>query len=118
MGGLKKDLGEFSFVPVDIPGVAADPVNEGKVCYGVDLRKLKEIPKFTLKFFLDFYSKYEVKKDFLTRENWFNTLSGTDKLLALIKSGKSEDEIIESFKPDLEKYKVIRKKYLLYPDFE
>lgn len=118
LGGLKKDLGEFSFVPVDIPGVAADPVNEGKVCYGVDLRLLMEIPKFTLKFFLDFYGKYEVKKEFLTRESWFNTLSGTDKLLIQIKSGKSEDEIMKSFRPDLEKYKEIRKKYLLYPDFE
>lgn len=118
LGGLRKDLGEFSFVPVDIPGVAADPLNEGKVCYGVDLRLLKEIPKFTLKFFLDFYGKYESKKEFLTRESWFNTLSGTDKLLVQIKSGKSQNEIIESFKPDLEKYKEIRKKYLLYPDFE
>lgn len=118
LGGLNMNLGDFSFVPVDIPGVAADPVNEGKVCYGVDLRLLKEIPKFTLKFFLDFYGKYEDKKDFLTRENWFNTLSGTDKLLVQIKSGKSQDEIMESFKPDLEKYKAVRKKYLLYPDFE
>ncbi len=118
LGGLKKNLGEFSFVPVEIPGVAADPVNEGKICYGVDLRLLKEIPKFTLKFFIDFYEKYEVKKEFLTKEKWFNTLSGTDKLLVQIRSGKSQDEIIESFRPDLEKYKAIRKKYLLYPDFE
>jgi uncharacterized protein YbbC (DUF1343 family) len=59
-----------------------------------------------------------VKKEFLTRESWFNTLSGTDKLLIQIKSGKSEDEIMKSFRPDLEKYKEIRKKYLLYPDFE
>lgn len=118
LGGLKKDLGEFSFKPVDIPGVAVDPVNEGKVCYGVDLRLLKEIPKFTLKFFLDFYGKYEVKKEFLTRENWFNSLSGTDKLLLQIKEGKSYQEIIDSFEPDLRKYKEIRKKYLLYTDFE
>lgn len=118
LGGLKKSLGDFSFVPVDIPGVAVDPVNEGKICYGVDLRLLKEIPKFTLTYFLNFYSKYEVKEEFLTRESWFNMLSGTDKLLFEIKSGKSQDEIMESFMPDLEKYKAIRKKYLLYPDFE
>jgi len=118
LGGLNKDLGNFSFIPKDIPGVAVDPVNEGKICYGVDLRQLKQVPKFTLQFFIDFFNKYEVKKEFLTRENWFNTLAGTDKLLFQIKEGKSEIEIMQSFKPDLEKYKVMRKKYLLYPDFE
>jgi uncharacterized protein YbbC (DUF1343 family) len=118
LGGLKKDLGSFNFVPKDIQGVAVDPVNEGKTCYGVDLRLLNDIPKFTLNFFIDFYNKYEVKSEFLTRESWFNTLAGTDKLLIQIKAGKNEDEIMKTFKPDLEKYKMMRKKYLLYPDFE
>ncbi len=118
LGGLKKELGSFTFVPKEIQGVAADPVNEGKTCYGVDLRLLNEIPKFTVKFFIDFYNKHEVKKEFLTRESWFNTLAGNDKLLLQIKEGKSEAEIMDSFKPDLEKYKMLRKKYLLYPDFE
>jgi len=118
LGGLNKNLGKFQFTPKDIQGVAVDPVNEGKVCYGVDLRLLNEAPEFTLKFFIDFYNKYPVKNDFVTRENWFNTLAGTDKLLKQIEQGKTEIEIIETFNPDLEKYKLIRKKYLLYPDFE
>lgn len=118
LGGLNKDLGEFQFTPKNIPGVAVNPLNEGKVCYGVDLRLLEEVPKFTLKFFMNFYDKYEVKTDFLTRENWFNLLAGNDELLAQIRKGKSEAEIMEALKPDLEKYKWIRKKYLLYPDFE
>jgi len=118
LGGLNRNLGEFQFTPVDIPGVAVDPLNEGKVCYGTDLRKLKEAPKFTLKYFVDFYKKYENKADFLTHENWFNLLAGNDELLAQIRAGKSETEIFEMIKPDLEKYKPLRKKYLLYPDFE
>jgi len=118
LGGLNKKLGGFSFVPKDIPGVAIDPINEGKICFGTDLRLLNDIPKFTLKFFIDFYNKYEIKKEFLTRESWFNTLAGTDKLLFQIKEGKNEAEIMETFNPDLKKYKVMRKKYLLYPDFE
>lgn len=118
LGGLKKNLGDFKFTPKSIPGVAVKPLNEGKDCYGVDLRQLKDIPKFTLKYFIDFYSKYENKADFLTREKWFNTLAGTDELLAQIRSGKSEKEILEQFNPGLEKYKLMRKKYLLYPDFE
>jgi len=118
LGGLNKNLGKFQFTPKNIPGVAVDPLNEGLVCYGLDLRVLDEAPKFTLKYFMDFYDKYEVKTDFLTRENWFNLLAGNDELLAQIRKGKSEPEILEALKPDLEKYKMIRKKYLLYPDFE
>ena len=118
LGGLNKNLGKFQFTPKNIPGVAVNPLNEGLVCYGLDLRLIEEVPKFTLKYFMDFYDKYEVKTDFLTRENWFNLLAGNDELLAQIRSGKSEPEILEALKPDLEKYKLIRKKYLLYPDFE
>lgn len=118
LGGLNKNLGDFQFIPENIPGVAVNPLNEGKVCYGVDLRLLNEAPKFTLKFFIDFYNKYENKSDFLTRENWFNLLAGNDMLIAQIRKGKSEQEILEALKPELEKYKSMRKKYLLYPDFE
>lgn len=118
LGGLDPNLGEFSFTPRPIPGVAADPVNSGKKCYGMDLRNLENIPPFTLKYFLDFYEKHNDKTKFLTRENWFNTLAGTDKLLQQIKSGKSEAEILQSFQPGIERYKTLRKKYLLYPDFE
>ena len=118
LGGLKKNLGDFQFTPKNIPGVAVNPLNEGKVCYGVDLRSLNEAPKFTLKFFIDFYHKYENKSDFLTRENWFNLLAGNDELLALIKNGKSDQEILEALNTEVEKYKQLRKKYLLYPDFE
>jgi uncharacterized protein YbbC (DUF1343 family) len=71
-----------------------------------------------LKFFIDFYNLYENKADFITRENWFNLLAGDDKLLAQIKNGKSEKEILETLKPELEEYRQLREKYLLYPDFE
>jgi uncharacterized protein YbbC (DUF1343 family) len=118
LGGLNKNLGDFRFTPKNIPDVAVNPLNEGKVCYGVDLRWLIEAPKFTLKYFIDFYNKYENKSDFLTRENWFNLLAGNDELIFQIRKGKSETEIFEALKPELEKYKSIRKKYLLYPDFE
>jgi uncharacterized protein YbbC (DUF1343 family) len=118
LGGLNKDLGDFKFTPQSIPGVTVNPLNEGKECYGIDLRSIKNVPKFTLKYFIDFYNKYEYKSEFLIRENWFNKLAGTDKLLALIRSGKNESEILSEFNLELENYKLIRKKYLLYTDFE
>jgi uncharacterized protein YbbC (DUF1343 family) len=79
---------------------------------------LEETPKFTLKYFLDFYNKYQDEGDFLTRERWLNLLAGTDSMIKQIREGKSEAEIIESWQPGLEDFKQLRKKYLLYPDFE
>lgn len=118
LGGTDSTFGDFTFVPRNIPGVALNPLNEGKVCYGIDLRTLSHVPKFTLKYFLDFYHQFKNEKDFLLRENWLNLLAGTDDLIKQIREGKSETEILRSWQPQLEKYKEIRKKYLLYPDFE
>ena len=48
----------------------------------------------------------------------FNLLAGTDKLQQQIKEGKTEEEIVASWKDGLVNFKKIRKKYLLYKDFE
>ncbi len=114
LGGLQPNLGNFKFTPKSIPGVAINPLNKGKECFGIDLRELKEIPKFTLKYFIDFYSLYKNEKDFLIREKWLNTLAGTDDLIKQIREGKSEKEILASWQPELEKYIKLRGKYLLY----
>lgn len=118
LGGPKPGLGDFEFVPRSIPGVAFNPLNKDEKCFGTDLRGLEDVPKFTLKYFLDFYRKYDDENEFLTREAWLNKLSGTDELIRLIREGKTEEEIVKSWQPELEKYKSLRKKYLLYPDFE
>jgi len=118
LGGTNPTLGNFQFTPVNIPGVAVNPLNMGKTCYGVDLRTLNDVPSFTIRYFLDFYRKFANESDFLTNENWLNLLAGTDELINEIRNGKNEEEIKESWQDDLIKYKEIRKKYLLYPDFE
>lgn len=118
LGSPNPELGAFRFTPRDMSGVAMNPLHEGQVCFGVDLRNLTEIPAFTLKFFLDFYRKYDNPERFVTDENWLSLLAGTDEILKQIKAGKTEYEIEQSWQSELEKYKHIRKKYLLYPDFE
>ncbi len=118
LGGLNPELGEFQFIPQASPGSPIRPLNEDKICYGLDLRKLKKVPNFTLKYFLDFYHQYENENEFLTRVKWLNMLAGTDVLIQQIRQGLSEEEIKASWAPELEQYKKMRKKYLLYPDFE
>lgn len=118
IGGLLPGLGDFRFTPVNIPGVAVNPINMNKECFGVDLRDIDPVPPFTLSYFLDFYKKYPSEKQFLTNERWLNLLAGTDALIRDIRAGKSETEMVDSWIPELEEYKQLRRRYLLYPDFE
>jgi len=106
--------GTFTFIPHDIPGVQTNPVHKGETCYGLDLRNESLSHKFTLKHLLYFYNLTADKTTFINRKRFFDLLAGTDKLRKMILSGKTEAEIKESWKPELEKYKAMRQKYLLY----
>lgn len=117
LGYPRHDLGNFSFTPKSITGMDLNPLHKDVICYGEDLRELKETPRFTLSFFLKWYHKFKNKDEYLTRGKWFNLLMGNENVLKLIKEGKGEDEIRQSWEPELKKYKEMRKKYLLYPDF-
>ena len=114
-----KTFGDSLFIPNDIKGMQLNPVQGGKVCYGIDLRDLKpENIKFSLKYLISFYQKSNFKDKFFSRKRWFKLLSGNDILINQIKNGLSEDEIRKTWKKELTDYKLMRKKYLLYNDFE
>lgn len=74
--------------------------------------------KFTLKYLLDFYSKSDFEDKFFSRAEFFDKLAGTDQLRKQIIAGKTEAQIRDSWKEELKDYKIMRKKYLLYKDFE
>jgi uncharacterized protein YbbC (DUF1343 family) len=50
--------------------------------------------------------------------SFFNKLAGNNELWQQIRQGLSEEEIKKTWQPALREYKAIRKKYLLYEDFE
>lgn len=115
IGGPDPALGSYTFTPVDKPG-AVNPPQEGKLCYGLDLRDVDARKQgFTLKYVLDFYRKATDKSKFFTSAAYFDKLAGTDSLRQQLVSGKSETEIRQSWQTGLNQYKTIRKKYLLYP---
>lgn len=112
-------FGDFTFTPGTRPGMAAHVEQQGNLCYGIDLRNVDAVnEKFTLKYLLDFYNKMPDKREFFARQEFFDKLAGTDELRKQIIAGKSEDEIRDSWAEDLKAYKEMRKKYLLYTDFE
>ena len=109
-------FGTFSFTPKSLKGMELNPLQKDKVCYGDDFRELKDVPRFTLSYFIDWFHKFKNKEEFLTRSQWFNQLMGNDIVLKLILEGKSEAEIRKSWETELSNYNLIRQKYLLYPD--
>lgn len=118
IGFPDRKYGDFSFTPVPLEGFDMNPLQKNKECYGVDLREHPFEGGLTLRFFLDFYNKAGTEQAFFfSRPQWFDLLAGTKELRFQIIRGLNEDEIRASWKPDLDTYKAIRQKYLLYPDY-
>lgn len=59
----------------------------------------------------------DAEKSFFTRPKWFDLLMGTGQVRQDILQGKTEQQIRSAWKDDLEKYKIMRKRYLLYADY-
>ena len=110
----------FSYVPKSKTG-AKQPFYEGKTCYGIDLSIIPDsvIQSFhliSLFYLKDAYKNYPQKELFFNA--FFEKLSGSHTLKQQIIDNKDENEIHQSWQNDLIQFKKIRKKYLLYPDFE
>jgi uncharacterized protein YbbC (DUF1343 family) len=115
-----KDNG-FSFVPKSTEG-AKSPLYENQVCHGANLRLppydvLKIIrKKLHLTFVKNAYSLMPDKTKFFN--DFFEKLTGNVWVRYHIMQNKSDEDMRASWEPGLTKFKKLRKKYLLYPDFE
>lgn len=120
----------YSFTPHPTEG-AMHSKHYGQVCYGWDLsgtpqQVLKKINNHVqLKWLMEAYRLFPDKDSFFIvpksgnmENSFFDKLAGNNELWQQIKEGLSEKEIRASWEPDLSNYKKIRKKYLLYKDFE
>ncbi len=115
----------FNYIPKGIKGMAETPLFMNQVCYGLDLREydveqLRQKKQVNLQWMMELYKASPNKKDFfnssLSREmGVIERLAGSALLRQQIIEGTSEKEIRASWEPGLSQYKVMRKKYLLYP---
>jgi uncharacterized protein YbbC (DUF1343 family) len=106
----------YQFTPHPNAGSTTPPLN-GQLCYGLDLHQpaaQEPAEFFTLSYLLDFYRQSTDKPNFFNKN--FERLAGTDSLRAQVIAGRSEASIRASWQPGLGRYKVLRKKYLLYPE--
>ena len=120
----------FAFTPVSKDG-ATNPKLNARLCFGWNVfgtnnQVLQQINhQIQLKYLLEAYRLFPTKDSFFIApkskkptDYFFNKLAGNSELMAQIKAGKSEAEIRKSWQPKLDAFKIIRKKYLLYEDFE
>ena len=117
--GLFSKTSPYTFVVESKPG-AKNPPLLGETCYGYDLSttpmdSLRK-QKMTLKYLLNAYQFSPDKNNFFN--DFFVKLAGTKKLAEQIQKGLDEKAIRQSWQSDLVAFKAIRKKYLLYKDFE
>ena len=111
---------ETSFVPKNTVGAVNPPfVNE--VCFGFDLTNNNDISDsfnegIQLDIIINAYNNFPNKELFFN--SFFKKLAGNDVLQAQIKQGYTSKQIKASWQNELDNFKQVRKKYLLYDDFE
>ena len=116
---LPKDKYPFSFTPKALEGFDKNPLHKNTECHGIDLRNTdaKQLNGFSLKYVIEMYNEFKKmnkSESFLTRPKWFDLLMGTNQVRLDMLNGKSEKEIRSAWLEDLNKYKEMRKKYILY----
>lgn len=115
----------FSFTPGPRTG-AMNSKLYGQKCYGWDLSN-QQAPKnkIDLDLIIEMYQAFPEKDSFfiepkskLATDYFFNKLAGNATLMEQLKNGQSAAAIRASWQPGLITFKNMRKKYLLYKDFE
>lgn len=125
---LPKNL--YSFTPNPNDGAKSSKLY-GQLCYGWDLSGSPEEVlakvnnRVQLRWLIEAYSLFPEKDKFFLQpksgkmeESFFTKLAGNNDLWQQIRDGKTEKEIRASWEPKLSEFKKIRKKYLMYDDFE
>lgn len=112
---------KYSFIPRSTVG-AKNPLYQDKTCYGElvganEEEVLKKLGnKVRLNWLIKAYGAFRFQDKFFNA--FFVKLAGNPKLEQQIKQGVSEEDIRKTWEPDIKAFKQIRKKYLLYHDFE
>ena len=109
---------DYIFTPRPLEGFDKNPLHKGTACHGLDLRNSQVPQGFSLKYVIEFYQAYKQAGQagqFFTRPSWFDLLIGTASVRQAIIEGKDEASIRASWQKDLDNYKQMRKRYLLYP---
>lgn len=112
-------VSSFRFKPEALEGFDKNPMYKDQYCYGNNLRSTAAPKGFSLKYVIAYYQAYRNvgKADkFFTRPEWFDLLIGNKIVRQQIIRGADEEEIRAGWQAELDAYRKMREKYLLYPD--
>ena len=102
----------YSFTPKSGAG-SKYPKHEKKECFGSDLRFQDDyLTSINLDWLIESYNNCPEKEKFFN--SFFDKLAGTDKLRLQIIEGKTTKDIKKSWKVELDQFKELRQRYLLY----
>jgi uncharacterized protein YbbC (DUF1343 family) len=106
----------ISFTPNEISGVVSIPKYNNEMCNGIKIkladRNKFESVKFGIRLIEALHKLYPNKFNF--RDDSFDRLAGDRSIRQKIIAGLSAEEIFQSYQNELNDFKEIRKKYLLY----
>jgi len=103
---------QFIFTPQPNFG-SKNPKHKGELCYGIDLTQIEKPKKIELQWLLSAYSNFPEKDTFFLKG--FERISGVSSLKNQLIKGIPEAEIRKSWLEELNKFKRLRTKYLIYP---
>ena len=103
---------KFNFTPQPNFG-SKNPKYMGEICYGKDLTQIEKPKRIELQWLLDAYSNFPDKDTFFLKG--FERISGVSSLKNQLIKGIPEPEIRKSWLEELNKFKRLRTKYLIYP---
>ena len=106
---------KFKFKPAPNFGSKSPKWNDN-ICFGVSLEKIEISDQLNLSWLIDAYNK--LPKNYIFFKDSFERIAGTDNLRKQIINKVSINQIRKSWEPGLENYKKLRKKYLIYPDYD
>ncbi|MEN8799966.1 MAG: DUF1343 domain-containing protein [Flavobacteriaceae bacterium] len=109
---LDKEYFDFQYTPQANFG-AKNPKHKGVICFGKDLSAETELDRIHLRWLIEAYQNCQDKKLFFNTSN-FTKHAGTEKLQQQIEEDLTEDQIRSSWQKDIQKFKKIRAKYLIY----
>ncbi len=106
---------DYYFIPRSIEGMSKNPKHKDEKCYGIDLSHENSSQKrgFTLKYIFKVFNEF-TSSNFFISKSFFNKLVGVEYVYNDLVSGKSYDEVEVKWNKDLEAYKLIRERYLIY----
>lgn len=108
---LPSETYTYTFTPMPNYG-AKHPKFQEEDCHGLDLRNSGRLSEIYLDWLLQAYQDSPNRKDFFN--HYFEKLAGTAELREQIILGYSAEDIKKTWQPDIEAFKNIRSKYLLY----